>query len=431
MLLRSAALGAASGLVTLTFTAAKSVAAEPTETECGFSIVALGDDRPMMYLPYKQGQAEIEKLLVEMFELVLPQEVAKEVVRRDAKLTFDPVTKDLIQIDMPLGRERYQLKLDAGWVTECSVEGIKRFAGVRTTIFHLYGGAWVGREAVHQVRSGRAKFIVDTGDVVWWGGQGRAVDKSPYWKRFNDTLLSQLPPPDDEMRAAGLKGRYFLSVGNHEVWGDPEIQGLLSAVPYLREFGVTPERLIYTFDFGGVRFVFLWSGKYDYRSPSLWDADRPKYAAQMQQMQQWLDEAKSKGIRKAFIFFHYPVFARSGLGPIPERDNPHKIIAQYGKDMEVIVFNGHVHTTEIYEADGVKYLMLGGGGAEQDPILPGHSRIKVAADYPPDLYWKGAPREEEYNYTLVDVQPGKETKFTLNRFRPGSADPFATVELFK
>ena len=148
-------------------------------------------------------------------------------------------------------------------------------------------------------------------------------------------------------------------------------------------------------------------------------------------VQQWLDEAKSKGIRKAFIFFHYPVFARSGLGPIPERDNPHKIIAQYGKDMEVIVFNGHVHTTEIYEADGVKYLMLGGGGAEQDPILPGHSRIKVAADYPPDLYWKGAPREEEYNYTLVDVQPGKETKFTLNRFRPGSADPFATGELFK
>ena len=38
-------------------------------------------------------------------------------MRRDAKLTFDPVTKDLIQIDMPLGRERYQLKLDAGWVT--------------------------------------------------------------------------------------------------------------------------------------------------------------------------------------------------------------------------------------------------------------------------------------------------------------------------
>lgn len=182
------------------------------------------------------------------------------------------------------------------------------------------------------------------------------------------------------MRAAGLAGRYFLSVGNHEVWGDPKIEGLLSAVPYLKEFGVTPERLIYKFDYDGIRFVFPWSGKYDYRSPSLWDADRPKYAAQMQQMRQWLDEAKAKGIRRAFIFFHYPVFARSGLGPIPTRDNPHKVIARYAKDMGIVVFNGHVHTTEIYDVDGIKYLMRGGGGAEQDPILPNHSHFRAPAD---------------------------------------------------
>jgi len=71
-------------------------------------------------------------------------------VRRDAKLTFDPVTKDLIQIDMPLGRERYQLKLDAGWVTECSVEDIKRLAGVRTAIFHLYSGLWPNVRGIDQ-----------------------------------------------------------------------------------------------------------------------------------------------------------------------------------------------------------------------------------------------------------------------------------------
>ena len=44
----------------------------------------------------------------------------------------------------------------------------------------------------------------------------------------------------------------------------------------------------------------------------------------MAQLKQWLDEAKAKGIGKVFITFHYPVFARSGLGPIPEPDNPHK-----------------------------------------------------------------------------------------------------------
>jgi hypothetical protein len=46
-------------------------------------------------------------------------------------------------------------------------------------------------------------------------------------------------------------------------------------------------------------------------------------------------------------------------------------------------------------------------------------------------YWKGQPPKEEYNYVLVDVQPGQKTKFTLNRFRPWSAEPFATVEVFK
>ena len=34
-------------------------------------------------------------------------------------------------------------------------------------------------------------------------------------------------------------------------------------------------------------------------------------------------------------------------------------------------------------------------------------------------------------YVVVDVKPGEKTKMTLNRFRPGSSEPFATVELFK
>jgi hypothetical protein len=81
--------------------------------------------------------------------------------------------------------------------------------------------------------------------------------------------------------------------------------------------------------------------------------------------------------------------------------------------------------------DGVKYLLLGGGGAEQDPILPGRTHIKVPVGYPPDLYWKGEAPKEEYNYLLVDVKPGQKTKFKINRFRPWAAEPFASVELYK
>src|SRR5262245_55488112 len=101
--------------------------------------------------------------------------------------------------------------------------------------------------------------------------------------------------------------------------------------------------------------------------------------------------AKSAGTRKIFIAFHAPAFCHSGMGPIPEPQNPHQVIASDAKDLEIVVFNGHVHTTE----DGAKYLLLGGGGAEQDPILPGRASIKVPAGYPPDLYWQGQPPKEE------------------------------------
>lgn len=403
------------------------------KVQSGFSFAVHGDSRSMMYLPGKSDQKEkVTELLVDMFDLVLPEKIAKEVVRKDVKLIYDQATGELVQIVMPfMTRSKVMtLTVDKGWVTEASVEDVKLLPGVRRTIFRLHGGDWVAREVVKSVQSGRAEFVVNSGDIVWWGIQGRTVFDSPYWKRVDQTLLSQLPAPDAAMRAAGLDGRWFPTVGNHEVWGDPKIEGVLSAVPYLKKLGLAADRLVYKFDFGGARFIYLWTGKYDYRSPSAWDATRPSYEEQMKQLRQWLDEAKSAGTRKVFVTFHNPAFCRSGVGAIPEAQNPHKILASYAKDLEIVVFNGHVHTTELYEVDGVKYLLLGGGGAEQGPILPGRTSIKVPANYPPELYWKGQPPKEEYNYVLVDVKPGQKTKFTLNRFRPWAYKPFESVELF-
>jgi len=404
-----------------------------TDRTEGFTFAVYDDSRSMMYLPYKSEQeAQARQLMVDMFELVLPEKVADEVVKKDVKLIYDPVTGELVELVMPFmtRSEVSYLTIDKGWVTEASVEDVKLLPGVRRTMFRLQGGEWVAREVVKDVQSGRAKFVLNTGDMVWWGKQGNKPSDNPYWKLVNEDVLKKLPSPDDQMRTAGLPGRVFPAVGNHEVWEDSDVEGLLTAFPYLKKFGVSDKQLTYKFDYDDTRFIFLWTGKYDYRSPSAWDATRPVYEEQMKQLKVWLDEAKAAGTKKVFIAFHNPAFARSGMGAIPEDQNPHKTIASYAKDLDIVVFNGHVHTTELYEVDGVKYLLLGGGGAEQDPILPGRTHIKVPADYPPDLYWKGASPKEDYNYVLVDVKPGQKTKFTLNRFRPWSAEPFATVELF-
>src|SRR5580704_9598302 len=403
------------------------------EKNAGFSFDVYGDSRSMMYLPYRQDQeAQARQLMLDIFEFVLPEKVANEVVQKYVKLIYDPTSKELVQVVMPFATasEVATLRLDKGWVTEASVEDVKLLPGVSRTMFRLQGGDWVTREVVKDIKSGNAKFLVNTGDMVWWGKQGGKPSDNPYWKLVNEDVLKQLPPPDKDMQDDGLDGRVFPAVGNHEVWGDTDVEGLLTLFPYLKKMGVSDKNFIYTFDYQGVRFIFLWTGGYDEKEPSAWNATQPAYEAQMTQLRAWLDEAKAKSIKKVFISFHAPAFASCGLGPIPEAQNPHKTIAAYAKDLDIVVFNGHVHTTELYQVDGVKYLLLGGGGAEQDPILPGRTHNKLPEGYPKDLYWNGEDPKEDYSYLHVDVTPGQPTKFTLNRFRPWSAKPFATVELF-
>src|SRR4029078_400724 len=127
------------------------------------------------------------------------------------------------------------ITVDKGWVIDATVEDTKLLPGVRRQMFRLSGGDWVARQMLADINGGLARFVMSTGDLVWWGNQGRTIKDSPYWKRFNDVVLSKLPAPDQEMKTAGLDGRFFLSVGNHEVWGDPKIEGVLSTAPYLKK----------------------------------------------------------------------------------------------------------------------------------------------------------------------------------------------------
>jgi hypothetical protein len=71
-------------------------------SDAGFSFAVYGDSRSMMYLPYRSDQeAEARDLMVDMFELVLPEKVAAEVVKKDVKLIYDPATHELVEMVMP------------------------------------------------------------------------------------------------------------------------------------------------------------------------------------------------------------------------------------------------------------------------------------------------------------------------------------------
>src|SRR5262249_22377220 len=166
-----------------------------------FSFAVYGDSRSMMYLPYKSDQRdEAIKLMVDIFALVLPEKVAEDVVRRDVKLTYDAATGELVQIVMPFETksEVATLTVDKCWITEASVEEMKLLLGVHRTMCRLHGGEWVAREIVKDVQRGRAKFILNTGDMVWWGKQGPTPSENPYWKLVYEDVLKRMPPPDNQ-----------------------------------------------------------------------------------------------------------------------------------------------------------------------------------------------------------------------------------------
>ena len=83
-------LGASIGLLLLLGGRAQA-ADQRGKPDSGFSFDVYGDSRSMMYLPYRADQeAEARKLLVDMFELVLPEKVGRIRSRKGRKADLRP-----------------------------------------------------------------------------------------------------------------------------------------------------------------------------------------------------------------------------------------------------------------------------------------------------------------------------------------------------
>lgn len=385
-----------------------------------FSFIVFGDSRLPGYSPYgRDHKDQIEAMLKKQLAYAYgPAAAAK------FKYRFDPHSGELTELTVQFTKTGAwrRVEMASGW-PRLIEEGI----GKRSWIsMRGQGQDWVYRSILAAIGQGVKKpgsgptFCLHTGDIVYNGFQGRTIKDSPFWRDFIDRFQSKLPKGGPE----GLPARFFPAPGNHESWGDEELVGFRQTMPYLKEMGFSAERRVYMFDHQGSRFIFLDTGDYVTSKPNDWGFGRPGFKGQMEYLTKWLQEAKEHGIKRVFITFHNPAFCLAGFGPLPPRHNPHRYIKPFAVSMHITVFTGHVHSTEAFLVDGVRYLVLGGAGGEQD------FRIKPPPKgYPQELYWRGKPRQEDYNYLEVRVK-GPKVRFLLHRWRPTAPKPYQTVELY-
>jgi predicted phosphodiesterase len=182
---------------------------------------------------------------------------------------------------------------------------------------------------------------------------------------------------------------FHTCIGNHEYEEMNEFEQ-----QYKRLFeghGDTGSTIDYSaFTYGGVRFLLLNS------EIELADANSPQHRWMLAE----LERVQNSNLRFAVVAFHRPYFTFSKSMPdFQTRDILHPIFQQYNVP---IVFTGHNHCYERFEADGITYVMDGGGGALTYKI--DHNKEDVLAQRPDDEELrKFASRT--YGVTVATINP--------------------------
>ena len=83
--------------VLLFFSRASQTLSKRSRLADGFSFAAYGESRPMMYLPFQGGSIGAQQAARRDVWARHAREGRREVVKREVKMMFDPVTDDLIR----------------------------------------------------------------------------------------------------------------------------------------------------------------------------------------------------------------------------------------------------------------------------------------------------------------------------------------------
>ncbi|MEO8797642.1 MAG: metallophosphoesterase [Polyangiaceae bacterium] len=241
--------------------------------------------------------------------------------------------------------------------------------------FLIYGDNRTNDDAhasvVHAMLDAPGEFLINSGDLVGNGGDPRR------WQRFFDI----------EQPLIGSRCLYS-AIGNHELHES-------TGANFLKYFGdddptlIGLRRLYRTVRWGNIRFFFL-NGLDDFTS-----SDERK----------WLDAELAKGDAEADLQWRIIVVHH---GPWSSSLHGNNLKIRNGGLLEVfrahkidLVVSGHDHVYERGDADGLLYLVSGGGGA---PLY------KVGAPIP-------STRSGESTYHFIEARVDGDT-FAMTAIRP-------------
>jgi 3',5'-cyclic AMP phosphodiesterase CpdA len=181
-------------------------------------------------------------------------------------------------------------------------------------------------EIVGEINRMGPEIVVTVGDQIEGYTEDRAVLKEQwdeYWKI-----------------AGALEAPLYVCPGNHDIYNDVMCEEWKSR---------TDREPCYSFDYKGVHFVMLDTGRWE--TSEDWLAESG--------YREWLEEdlAAHKDGRMTVAIYHIPYWYETLAEG--EADPLHEILVAGGVDA---VFNGHFHTYGHAEYDGIPYTMVGSSG---------------------------------------------------------------------
>ena len=276
----------------------------------------------------------------------------------------------------PNTRYYYVVTVDNIVLSEGNYFYTKKPVSKKEVSFLIFGDSGVANSTQYKIASLMEKqvdeidFLLHVGDVNQNNGQEY---DDIFYKPYKNIVA---------------KKNVYLAVGNHDTYFD-------QAETYLREFilpnnnSQNSERY-YSFSWGNVFFICL-DSNLDYLPGSVLN----KF------LESELNSAKRDAADWTMIYFHHPPYCEmwdSWDGEPDVRNYLHPLFKKHKVDF---VFNGHTHSYERGELDGINYIITGGGGGGLDTY--GRNWQHITKSISAHHFTKVDVRENNLTLTAIDI----------------------------